>query len=291
MSRRRELDQHRQKLVEIRDIMHSIKTLAYLETRKLSQFLAAQQSVTENVSVVAADFFTFYENFLPATDNEKIVYLLVGTERGFCGDFNDNVCQYIQLEWDTSENGKPMYICLGRKLATNNIAGIQPVASLPNVTTVDETDNVLSNLVEILIDLQASHGSIQLNVLYHQDESATITNERILPPFQDCSDVSAHYTYPPLLNIEPDQFVRELTDHYLYAVLHKILYRSLMAENRRRVQHLESAIQRLDNRSDELRGKCNALRQEEIIEEIEVILLNIDSMKHRQNGDSHDTSQ
>jgi len=286
MSRRRELDKHRQKLVEIRDIMHSIKTLAYLETRKLSRYLAAQQVVTENIDAVATDFFTFHRDFLPTADNAKPIFLLVGTERGFCGDFNDNVRQSMQVELDTSENDKPMYICLGRKLTPDNVAGIQPVASLPNVTTVDETGNVLSDLVEILINLQPRHGSIQLNVLYHQDESATVTNEQILPPFQELRDVSDRYTYPPLLNLPLDQFVRELIDHYLYAVLHKVLYYSLMAENRRRVQHLESAIHRLDNRSDELRGKCNALRQEEIIEEIEVILLNIDSMTHKNIGEA-----
>ena len=47
-----------------------------------------------------------------------------------------------------------------------------------------------------------------------------------------------------------------------------------MVENHRRVQHLENATHHLDNKTDELKHKINALRQEEIIEEIEVILLN-----------------
>ena len=46
-----------------------------------------------------------------------------------------------------------------------------------------------------------------------------------------------------------------------------------MAENRRRMQHLEGAIRRLEERTSELALKRNALRQEEITEEIEVILL------------------
>ena len=51
-----------------------------------------------------------------------------------------------------------------------------------------------------------------------------------------------------------------------------VLY-PLMAENRRRMQHLEGAIRRLEERTSELALKRNALRQEEITEEIEVILL------------------
>jgi F-type H+-transporting ATPase subunit gamma len=47
-----------------------------------------------------------------------------------------------------------------------------------------------------------------------------------------------------------------------------------MAENRRRVSHLEGAVRHLDNETTKLTHLYNVLRQEEIIEEIEVILLN-----------------
>ena len=64
-----------------------------------------------------------------------------------------------------------------------------------------------------------------------------------------------------------------LTDHHLLAALHQMLYTLLMVENRRRVTHLEGAVQHMDEQSSDLAQQCNRLRQEEIIEEIEVILL------------------
>jgi len=51
------------------------------------------------------------------------------------------------------------------------------------------------------------------------------------------------------------------------------LFAALMAENQRRVQHLEQAGQHLEREVDALGKRRNMLRQEEIIEEIEVILL------------------
>ena len=66
----------------------------------------------------------------------------------------------------------------------------------------------------------------------------------------------------------------DLTDHYLFAVLHEIFYISLMAENQRRLQHLEGAVKHLDDETVNLRRKSQIYRQEEITEEIEVILLN-----------------
>ncbi len=49
-----------------------------------------------------------------------------------------------------------------------------------------------------------------------------------------------------------------------------------MAENQRRIQHLEGAIQRLEEKNENLARKSRTLRQEEITEEIEVILLSVE---------------
>ena len=52
-----------------------------------------------------------------------------------------------------------------------------------------------------------------------------------------------------------------------------------MAENRRRLQHMEGAMQRMDENASELRRKVNLLRQEEITEEIEVIMLSHEALR------------
>jgi len=59
MTRRRELDRHRHTLDETRSIMNSMKTLAYMETRKLARFLDAQRSVVRHIESVANDFLGF----------------------------------------------------------------------------------------------------------------------------------------------------------------------------------------------------------------------------------------
>jgi F-type H+-transporting ATPase subunit gamma len=80
------------------------------------------------------------------------------------------------------------------------------------------------------------------------------------------------------LTLSPTAFLLELTEQYLFAALHEMLYTSLMAENHNRVTHLEGAVRHLDEKSEQLARQCNALRQEEIIEEIEVILLSASSL-------------
>ena len=121
--------------------------------------------------------------------------------------------------------------------------------------------------------MREKYGPLSLTAVFQQVEPAAIVEARLLPPFQDHPAIDPGFSCPPLLNLDATEFLVKLVDHYLLAALPKALYASLMAENRRRMQHLEGAIRHLDERVEYLRRKGRQLRQEEIIEEIEVILL------------------
>lgn len=72
----------------------------------------------------------------------------------------------------------------------------------------------------------------------------------------------------PLETPAPPAFFAQRLDRYLLPVL----YASLAAESRQRLAHMEQALDRLDETIARLALKRNALRQEKIVEEIEVIL-------------------
>ena len=120
-------------------------------------------------------------------------------------------------------------------------------------------------------------------MLYHNDEHQLI-NQQLLPPFQNLLKQGLkrrqqpQQSFAPELNLEPREFLLDLSYHYLFVILYEILYTSLMAESRQRVMHLDGAVQHMDEQSEELHRQSNILRQEEIIEEIEVILLSAVSL-------------
>ena len=84
---------------------------------------------------------------------------------------------------------------------------------------------------------------------------------------------SSDFADPPRLYLEPLDLFRELTDHYLFATLNELFYSALLAENERRLQHLDGALRRVERTREDMSLRGNALRQEEITEEIEIILL------------------
>lgn len=273
MTRRRELERRRHTLEETREILGSMKTLAYMETRKLDRGLDAQRSLVSRIEALAADFLGFYPAKVERPRASKRVYLLVGSERGFCGDFNQSLVE----EW-ASIAGKaaveaPQGIVTGRKLGALLERDPRVHSLVEGTSVVEEIDSTLGTVIQTLARLQVREGAMALTVLYNDPEVDQVVRSDVLPPFSEYGSVVPQFTDPPLLNLSPASFFDELVSHCLFARLRMILYTSLMAENARRMQHLEGALQHLDKRAAELQRRSNTLRQEEIIEEIEVILL------------------
>jgi F-type H+-transporting ATPase subunit gamma len=270
MSRRRNLEQHRRSLAEIREIMNSMKNLAYMETRKLARFVDAQQAVVESIETVAGDFVHFHGAVLPEVSEATTVFLLSGSERGFCGNFNHALLRQAET---IPAPGRPRLITVGRKLGSLLAGDARVAAALDGASVLEETAAVLMTIVRELNALQRRHGLLSVVGIHHGAEGG-IKAQQILPPFHHLLNRPSTFSYAPELNQRPREFLLELTDHYLFASLYQILYASLMAENRYRVSHLEGAVRHLDEQSANLARQSNALRQEEIVEEIEVILLN-----------------
>jgi len=272
VTRRRDLEQHRHTLAEIRGIMNSMKTLAYLETRKLARFLDAQQAVVSTIEAAAADLLGFHPEILPEAQDTTPVFLLIGADRGFCGDFNHALLRQLESTPQAGPPGNPVMIAIGRKLHMLLDRDARVVARVDGAAVVEEITAVLNRLVDEIITLQQQHEALEVFCIYHDSEDSVVV-QRLIPPFEGLADRPQAFPHPPLLNLSPAALLAALTDQYLFAALHAMLYTSLMMENHHRVTHLEGAVKHLDDQSEDLARQSNTLRQEEIIEEIEVILL------------------
>lgn len=279
MTHRRELEQRRHTLGEIRDIMQSMKTLAHIESRKLGRFLDAQRAVLAHIETMAADFVGFYPRALPRAVEATPVFLLLGSERGFCGDFNETLLRRLESHVQEYSIDTPRVIVTGNKLGNRIEGDPRVITYIDGANVVEEAEKSLSLIIDTLTELQAEEGAVSLTVLFHDPEREQIVTTEVLPPFEQYRDTGPRFPHPPVLNLPPAAFLAELIDHYLFAALHEIIYVSLMAENIQRVRHLEGAVQHLDDKSASLLHQSNALRQEEIIEEIEVILLSEASLR------------
>ena len=279
MSNRRDIETQLHSFNEIKEIMNAMKNLSLMEVHKLARFLENQRKVIGSIEAAIADFLQFHRTLFPSVEKFRELYLLIGSDRGFCGDFNEALIRAFESHCSTVRENS--LVLVGTKLAAKLGSDPRLSAAIDGASVVEEADAVLVKLMQVLTGPKvpgASDGPLRLTVLHHQpeEESVVVT---VLQPLQPPSRKSKPYTHAPLLYLQPRFFLTHLVEQYLFAALHELLYSSLMAENQRRMQHMDSAVRRLEKNTAELLRKRNTLRQEEITEEIELIMLSVEVFK------------
>ncbi len=243
MSKRREVKQRLTALDEIDGIMVAMKNLALLETRKLNTFLATQRRAVASIEAAAGDFLNCYP----------------------------------QENAHTGGMQQMLLVAVGRRLENKLQGDARITAFVEGPSVAEEVQAALVRLVKRVSELQQRPEEVwRISALYHDGESGEARLRQLLPLAAPAGRTA--YSHAPLLNLEPAQFLSQLTDQYLYAALHEVFYASLMEENRMRLEHMDNAIRRMEKEESRLRLRYNALRQEEIIEEIEIIMLSAEAL-------------
>jgi F-type H+-transporting ATPase subunit gamma len=276
MSHLRELMRRGKSLADIRDILAAMKNLSLIELRKLSGFLESQQAASRSIERIAADFLHFFPELQHWPRDDERLYVLLGSERGLCGDFNEALAAAFEAHAAQPPSPAPRVVTLGYRIGSLLEDDPRAVARLPGVTAVEEVGAALSALMDTVLAVQAQASAVSLYVVHHREDGARPAVTRLLPPFEALAPEPQHRS-PPLLYLSPGDFFRDLVRHHLFTSFHTLLYTALMVEHLRRVHHLEGATRRLDEQIDALGRQGQALRQEEITEEIEVILLSTGS--------------
>ena len=282
MSKRAHIQRHLGLLDEVSGIMGAMKNISLMETHKLARFLAHQHRVLSSIEAAAGDFLGHHPEFADrARARAARVIVAIGSQRGFCGDFNETIVRAITRHRESGESASGVLV-VGRRLAARLRKAEGVLAALDGPSVVEEVQLVLQRVMNALGELQSRLGRsepLDVALFAHRDGEGQVGVRHILPHPE--SPGAPRFAYPPLLNLQAPDFYSGLAHHYLWAQMHDAFYSTLMAENRRRLQHMEGAMKRIEEKSGELRRKYNALRQEEITEEIEVIMLSDDALQKK----------
>jgi F-type H+-transporting ATPase subunit gamma len=271
MSRRARIEHQVRLLIELEEILGAMKNLSLMEAMKLARVVDTQHRVMTSVAAAFAEFTRHYPDALvPVRPDGPVCVVAMGSQRGFCGDFNDAVVRAVRARETASEGRGGRVIAVGRRL-WGRLEGQRPVDSkLEGPAVVEEVPTAMTRLIDTLSDTSSTAAPTRVCVVAHRDGAPGVTVKDLwpLPP-----DGPTAAPFAPRLTLRPGVLARTLMHHYLWSQLHAVFYESLTAENRRRLQHMQGAMQRVGERREALARRIGALRQEEITEEIEMILL------------------
>ena len=278
MTQRRELEHHLGVLSEVKGILGAMKNLAMVEIRKLARMRAAQHLVVETIRAAMADFLAFHPELRPAPAAGDALVLLAGSERGFCGNFNELILKEAERFSGQRGEGRVSWIAVGAKLGSRLEGQPRLIESLSGPNAAEEVVSVLNGVLTTVTGLRAKRGGFaetSLWVTFHDPEQGVVRSEE-LTAFPAPAAPPGHASRP-VLRMEPARLLGELIEHRLFSVLTRAFYASLTSENRFRLAHMENATRRVETRVTEMTMRRNILRQEEITQEVASILLSAES--------------
>lgn len=274
MSKLSDLQARMASLQEIGAVLNAMKNLSLVEITKISRQYLNQQELLQSVKLALADFEHFFGSVSSVSETAQgNVFVAVGSERGFCGGFNEAVQKIYARE--TAQHANAKLIIVGRKLALKFADDKRLVAALDGPSAAEEIPGVISALAKELSKFPANTWKI-----IHNSYDGEGSRVEVNSPFEFAKlPVTPAFAFAPLLNVPPAEVRMQIVEQFLFALFYRIFYLSFTAENHERLRHMEGALNKIQDQQQRLKQHANSLRQESITEELEIILLSAEGMR------------
>lgn len=259
MTRSREIEVRVALFDDLSGILNAMRSFALAELRRVARGEAAQRLADDTLAQAMCDLALAPPQGRTAG---KDLWVLLGSVRGFCGSFNEDVARHVRQRQDAIGAA----IVVGERLAAllPPSAGMVPVAGAIGAADAAGT---IERIVEAIDAFHAPLRDAGGLVICLRDEDG-VAERRILPLAPQAQAVAGNRpaTYSPLA-----QVAAGVARHYVFHRLLSALMRSLRVENQMRLLLMENAMRHIERRRDDLSRSRNRLRQEEITEEIELV--------------------
>ena len=148
-----------------------------------------------------------------------MLYVLLGSERGFCGGFNESILKRFG-EIVSEAHGAGKAVVVGRKLASkleDKLGFIEVAEILDGPSAAEEIAGSITDLVRCL----TRYPKAQWTLIYHENGD-THGNVAVTCPFAlMAASKQRHDQFPPLLNLPPRELYSQIFEQYLFSVLYR----------------------------------------------------------------------
>lgn len=260
MNQRQTIDSKLALYDELEGILGAMRSFALAELRRIEKREFNQRQVVENLQLALDDL----AHHLPAsTSGNHDIWLLLGSTRGFCGSFNEDIVRC----WQSQAPSDAPLIVVGERL--QGLPSAEPTLAIAGADGGNDAPEVIDRILTAVVDIESRQPNREFGLLacIHDESAARIQRLWPLP----INRRELHRPTPISLS-PPGEVAAGVARHYLYHSLLALLLRSIRVENHMRLLQMENALHHLQDGYQELARQRNRLRQEEIIQEIELMV-------------------
>lgn len=210
-----------------------------------------------------------------AREPEKVVIVVITSNKGLCGAFNSNIVKTVnhlisEKYAEQHRNGNLQLICFGKK-GKEQLCKQFPV-SFYNEKLLDNPDfTEISAVADDLMQRFVNHEIDKVDIVYNQFLNAAtqrITVEDFLPVTSLESDETQKTTNDYIIEPSADKLLMELIPKILRTQLYKTLSDSIASEHGARMISMTKATDNATEILRDLRLKYNNARQSSITNEL-----------------------
>ena len=245
-------------LDELRQIVSAMRNMSVAALQRLGKAAEVELEAERLLTQALADLDT---QLPPPTGIE--VCLVIGSERGFCGGFNDRIAEFAKIYAAERPNMR-CYVAGSRllPLLENEWPNFTILAGCADM---EDASAAVADWLALLLPDNVNWPP--LTVIFHDEEGVKARSLFPLPPLPKSSKGAA-----PLHYLELSHLKAGLMSEWLRLVLLSTLTRSLTVEHRWRLNQMQRADHYLEEAGIKLKGKMQRQRQNEITVELENLM-------------------
>ena len=263
-----------------RKITKAMGLVATSKLRKVRNELANNEKYNELckdiVDVVVSNLPEGYESIYCTERKGDKLYIVLTSDTGLCGGYNNNVIAYLKEVLD-NESGTEKIVLVGSKglsyMSKYSLNTFNEYVSIPDIPTISEINKIYNEAIYLYKKGEVS----EVNIVYTKFISP-MKQEPILIkmlPFEVNSSKKEDYL------IEPDfeEVLNNSIDTYLKSQLQNCMLHAKASEQSSRMTAMDGATENASDIINNLNIKYNRIRQSVITQEISEIVGGAEAQK------------
>jgi F-type H+-transporting ATPase subunit gamma len=288
VTRLTEIEAQTSSMVELRDIVGAMRSLASMRVQEAQHRLPGVRSYAEIMATAVGDALLLLPNTgsIPAVARGRAAFVLCTAEHGFVGGFNEHLLNKAEPD---VKSGKALYLLGSRGAAAARERGWEPAWTSTMPTRPEGAPEAIRHLTTELYRGIAAGALARIVVMfarYRQSTGMTIERRLLLP--LDTASLATALPQPPLHTLLPAILLERLIADYVFALLIEATIESLSSENAARFAAMQSAYDNISKKLEQLQQDARQARQTEITNELLDLIIGTEAQaatpNARENG-------
>lgn len=266
------------------DLLSVVKTMKSLASVNIRQFEKAARAMVEYSKVIETGwqaFFRHHTHIKSGTSGSRAVCLVLGSDQGMCGQFNDAIVQFAIKEISAlqAEGIEARCWTAGERIwpGLHEVIVTDHYFSLPSCT--EAVSDMTATIVQDFALLHEEQ-HIDMLLLYYNSLGRKgmykPLSQQVLPFDSKWSEQHKKAVWPsrclPVVGMELDAFLEHIFQQHIFASIYRAFAQSLASENAARLSAMQTAEKNILQQEELLQARYRDLRQSAITAELLDIL-------------------